>query len=278
MTRLIIFMVSMGLLASCRSSKKLQTAIAKRDTATHAKVTPVIRNTEDLRKNDTLQMIRNTLHGIDSNRIDYKTFSAKVDVDFTGGDGKKYNLNCFARIRKDSAIWLMARVSLLNIEVVRILITKDSIKVMKKQEKTYTMRSVDYLQDVASLPLDLKTMQDLIVGNPVFLDSNIIAYSAGNNMISMLSLGEYFKNLITLSASDKILMHSKLDDADVTRNRTADLTYSDYESKKGFPFSTRRRITIAEQTKLDIKMDFKQYEFNGEVDFPFTIPKKFTRE
>ena len=77
--------------------------------------------------------------------------------------------------------------------------------------------------------------------------------------------------------SDMSLVHSKLDDADINRNRTADLTYSDYENKKGVPFSTKRRITVAEKTRLDIRMDFKQYDFNQEVSFPFSVPKNYDR-
>ena len=93
----------------------------------------------------------------------------------------------------------------------------------------------------------------------------------------MLSLGEWFKNLVTLSAPENILLHSKLDDADVTRNRTAELVYEAYEHKKGISFATKRKITIAEKNKLEIKMDFKQYDFNEEISFPFSIPKNYER-
>jgi hypothetical protein len=141
----------------------------------------------------------------------------------------------------------------------------------------YTARSVDYLQEVTALPLDLATVQDLIVGNPVFLDSNVVSYSTSGNTISLLSLGTWFKNLLTLNEVDKTLLHSKLDDVNITRNRTADLTYSAYETKKGFPFSTKRRIVVTERNRLDIKLDFKQYEFNGEVSFPFSVPKNYDR-
>src|SRR5206468_1806563 len=133
-------------------------------------------------------------------------------------------------------------------------------------------------QDVTALPLDLTTLQNLIIGNPVFVDSTIVSYSLSNNTISMLSVGQWFKNLLTLDAQDKTLLHSKLDDVDFAHSRTADLTYSDYDDKKGVPFSTRRRIAVTEKNHLDIRMDFKQYEFNQEVSFPFTIPKNYDRD
>lgn len=271
MTRIFAVIIVIGLLASCRSTKKIQTAINRRDTTAVVTLPP----SAD-KKNDTIQMIRSTLNKLDSNRIDFRTFSAKVNVDYTGGDGKKYNVNANLRMYKDSAIWVNVN-ALLGIDVMRLLITKDSVKLIDRLNKTYTTRSVDYLQEVTSLPLNLQNLQDLIIGNPVFLDSNIASYSISNNQIIMLSLGQLFKNLLTLDQNDKTLIHSKLDDKDPARNRTADLTYGDYEDKKGPWFSTNRRIVVAEKNRLDIKLDFKQYDFNQEVSFPFSVPKNYDR-
>ena len=72
-------------------------------------------------------------------------------------------------------------------------------------------------------------------------------------------------------------MHSKLDDIDIARNRTADLTYGDYENKAGFNFSTYREITVSEKNKLDIQLNFKQYEFNKVLSVSFNIPKNYIR-
>ncbi len=94
-----------------------------------------------------------------------------------------------------------------------------------------------------------------------------------DNTVSLLSIGDWFKNLITVNENDKNIQHSKLDDVDVNRNRTCDLTYSDYENKKGVNFSTNRKITVAEKSKLDIRLDFKQYDFNETLSFPFPFLK-----
>ena len=269
MIRLFLLILFVAFLASCRSTKKIQTAIAKKDSVAVVVVVP-----EENKKNDSLVMIGQMMQKIRDNRIEYNTFSAKVNVDYQGGDGKKYDVNANVRIYKDSAIWISAN-AILGIEAMRVFITRDSVKLLDKLNKTYTARSVDYLQEVTALPLDLYTLQDLIIGNPVFLDSNIVSYSNGNNLVSLLSVGYWFKNLLTLTENDHVLVRSKLDDADISRNRTADLTYSDYEDKKGVPFSTKRRIVVAEKSRLDIKLDFKHYDFKQQVDFPFNITKNY---
>ena len=95
------------------------------------------------------------------------------------------------------------------------------VAVLNKLEKFYVARSIGFLQEMTSLPLDLYTLQDMIVGNPVYLDSNIIRYSTGNGVVNLLSLGQFFKNLLTLNDGDKSVIHSKLDDTNPMRSRTA---------------------------------------------------------
>jgi hypothetical protein len=116
------------------------------------------------------------------------------------------------------------------------------------------------------------------LGNPVFLSNNLISYNKSSDDLSILSVGQYFRHLLTLDEDDKKLQRSKLDDVDIKRNRTADLTYSEYQKKKDIRFATKRNITVVEKKKLDIKLDFKQYDFGEEVSFPFSVPKNYTRD
>ena len=212
-----------------------------------------------------------------NNRISFVTFSAKVDVDYRDAEGKRYDVNAHIRMYKDSVIWLSVT-GPLGIEGLRAYITRDSIKVLDKQNKIYITRSVGYIQEITALPLDLAGLQDLLVGNPVFLDSSIISYSRSANTISLQSNGKFFKNLVIVSEPGRLLQSSKLDDLDELRNRTCYLTYSDYENKKGVNFSSKRKINVTEKKKLDIDLNFKQYDFNETLSFPFNIPKNYTKD
>lgn len=261
---LIIISAAFFLFTACRPTRKIQTAITKTDTTTV--ITPVKSG------EDSAAIIQESYAKLLSQRIAFTTFNAKVDVDYVGGDGKKENVNVTLRMYKDSVIWL-AVTGLFGIEGLRAYITQDSIKLINKLDRIYTARSVAYIQEVTGLPLDLASMQELIIGNPVFLDSNIISYTRTPEAISLLSVGDFFKNLVTLN--DGKMYHSKLDDVDITRNRTCDLSYDEYENKKGPDFSAKRRITVSEKSKLDIKLDFKSYSFNETLSFPFSVPKNY---
>ena len=267
MTRLLFLIAAIGMLASCRSTRQIQTAISKKDSSSTVVIDPT--------KEDSMQMVRTLLFKVDSNKINYQTFSGKLHIDYKGGDGKDYDVNSNIRMYKDSAIWISAN-AILGIEALRVLVTKDSVKLVDKINKIYTARSIDYLQEVTALPLDLYTLQELLIGNGVFIDSNVVSYTIKPSEISFLSIGNFFKNLVTLNASNQ-LVHSKLDDVNIARSRTADLDYSEFENKKGPWFATKRKIIVAEKTRLEIELDFKSYEFNGPVSFPFSIPKNYAR-
>ena len=118
-------------------------------------------------------------------------------------------------------------------------------------------------------------MQDIIIGNPVYTGDSVVSYRQTENRILIGTMGKLFKNLLTISADNNLIERSKLDDIDISQNRTADITYADYERNNGISFSTDRDITVAEKTKVDINLQFKQYEFNKELSFPFSIPRNY---
>jgi Domain of unknown function (DUF4292) len=255
----------------CRTTKKISKAIAPKDTT----VAVVITKESSA---DSLLMIQKTLANLGKSRINYTTFTAKIKVDYEDSKGKQPDVNAYVRIIKDSLIWINIRSAFLDIDAFRILITKDSVFVVNKLNKEVQFRSIDYLQEVTEIPFDYKTVQDMIVGNPIFADTaHVVSYKKNENNILIALAGDVFKHLLTLDTAGTTLIHSKLDDLDVSRNRTADITYGDFETKSGQVFSTKRQITVAEKNKLDIRMNYKQYEFNKELSISFSIPKNYKR-
>ncbi|MGI8581622.1 MAG: DUF4292 domain-containing protein [Chitinophagaceae bacterium] len=271
MKNIFLFLITVILLSviiSCRSTKKLQTAINKKDTVITVKNVP---------SPDSLNAGKQLLGTLSSNRINFKTFSAKIKVEYEDSKGKKPDVTANIRMQKDSIIWvsIVGNFAFITVEAFRIMITRNHVTILNKLEKRVEEHPFTFIESIAKIPLDFKTLQDLIVGNPIFLGDKVVAYKVTENRMLLSTVGKYFKNLLTLSANNSLIERSKLDDLDVTLNRTGDLTYSDYENKSGVFFSTNREVTVAEKTKVDIKLNFKQYDFNTELSYPFSIPKNF---
>jgi len=267
----MLMIAAAWIMAGCHTTRKvasIHSAFSKKDTSALL----IVRQAE----RDSIQMVQQTLCSLQSKRIDFKTFSGKIKVEYEDSHGKQPNTTAYVRVINDSLIWVSLYATVFNIEAFRIIITKDSVIVLDKINKEAQIRTFDYLEEVTGIPLDYQTMQDIIIGNPVFMDSNIVSYKKSGNRILLSTVGKYFKDLLTLTNdSSLLLLHSKLDDVDLTRNRTADLTYDDYDNKTGVNFSTYREITVSEKNKLDITLFYKQYDFNKDLSIPFSIPKNY---
>ncbi|CAN5864237.1 hypothetical protein BH11BAC4_BH11BAC4_19120 [soil metagenome] len=260
-----IFFLSVAMF-SCKTTRQINKVIAPKDSTT------VFDNKSAA---DSIKLINQTLKEFNAHYIDFKTFSAKIKVDVEDSKGKQPDITAVVRIIKDSAIWMSLSATLFNVEVYRVLITKDSVILLNKQNREVQYRSLDYLQDMAHLPVDFKTLQDLLVGNPVFYSDSIMSYRQTGDLILLSSVGKVFKNLLTISSDNKLLMHIKLDDININMNRTADITYDSYVNSNGINFSTYRQIIASEKNKLDLRLNFKQYEFNKELSVSFNIPKNY---
>lgn len=251
-------------LASCSTTKKTQTTVPPAEPTTQEETKPA--------EMETMSSVLAKM-----NTLDYNTFSGKIDASYKDNKGKDYNFDVKLNMRKDELIWLSVT-GPLGIEVARGLITKDSVKILNKLEKTYLTTSISYLQDKLGLPLDLATMQDLLIGNPVFIDKASSSYTKEGDNILISSQTRYFKNLLSVLMPGYLPSVSKLEDVDAARNRSAELTYGDYKVEGDKQFSQTRNIKVNYKTNIDIDLKYKSYTFNGTISNPFSVPSGYKRQ
>src|SRR5664279_1790865 len=138
---IIIYSVS-----SCRSTKKLQTAVNRKDTQVVITPAPV--------NSDSLKGAADILKSLEKNRINFNTFSAKIKVQYEDYKGKQPDFNPFVRLYKDSVLWISINATFLSIEAFRILITKDTIIILNKLNKKVEYHPFSYVADIAQIPLN----------------------------------------------------------------------------------------------------------------------------
>ena len=261
---------------SCKTVKKtqgIQEAITKKDTA----ITIVIKESPKI---DSAAIVKDILSKVVKSKIDFNTFNAKIKVSYEG-PAKSDNYTVYLSMQKDSIILIKVTGTLLGFRGLGLQakIKKDSVIVVQYAgEQSVMNRSISYLQEVTQIPFDFSTLQDIIMGNPVFLDSNVVSYKAGSSQLLVLMVGNLFKHLLTLDNTNYTILHSKLDDVNLQRNRTCDITLSIYQPLGTKQFATYRKISVSEKSKLDIYLDFKEFTLNEPLKYTFDIPKKFKRK
>lgn len=128
---------------------------------------------------------------MNSHQFDFDFFAARFNAVLKSGH-EKQAIKGQIRIRKDSAIWCSVA-PLLGIEMARILITPDSVKMMNRMDHTVLLTSFDYLRRFLNKPVNFQMLQALLLGNdmPGFDQANFTA-SIDNMMYRLTAVDRMY--------------------------------------------------------------------------------------
>lgn len=275
MKKLLGFLLLVIGFSACKTAKKtqgLQEAMSKKDTTQTVIISEV--------KIDSGAIVRDILTKVVKSKIEFNTFNAKIKVDYESAE-KSDDYTIYLSMKKDSVILIKVKGSFLGISSVGLeaRITRDSLVLVQLVgEKNVKYRSISYLQEISQIPFDFSTLQDIILGNPIYIDSNVLSYKNSESGLLVQMAGEVFKHLLTLNNTNFQIVHSKLDDINVQRNRTCDISQNSFQPMGNFMFSTYRKITLSEKSKLDVYLRLKEYTLNEPLKYTFDIPRNLKRK
>lgn len=225
----------------------------------------------------------------DSNEFKSEWVNAKFTATVESKD-KSNSFNVNLRMRKDSAIWMSISPAL-GIEAARILVTKDSIRLMDRINSKYLISNYTALNDLLQVFVDLDMVQSLLVGNNFsYLDDKKFRSSAidGNRyVLSTLGKRKLKKAIDDKEINKRINQDvwlepdhfrvAKLQIQDKKANKKLIAQYKDFHDVEGqkFPFSVTFDV---ESTKtVHITIEYSKVVINKVQDFPFTIPEKYEK-
>ncbi len=235
---------------------------------------------------DSTTMSRPTRPGIEEARanvaeIDFRYLTAKSRISFKSQQQDIDNANVTIRVRKDSLIWVS--VSKLGIEAVRGEITKDSITIIDKIHKEYSVYDFPTLSRQFNFNMNFELLQALIVGNlplpkrPAQKIKNerdylLLRQSEGKVLVENY-IGENDRKLKKLMVTEQ-----------PTKN-TLRLDYEDFTSLNNFLFPYTSLVTLDYQSKADgqfyqtlLRIKHNKVELvDKSPGFPFSIPASYTR-
>ncbi len=94
----------------------------------------------------------------------FEYFQAKAKIDYDDGTNQ-FSSPMTIRIRKDSVIWISVNPGGLGIEVVRALITPDSVFIIDKMHNVFYPRSLHSVKDKFGVEVSFSMLQAMLVGN-----------------------------------------------------------------------------------------------------------------
>lgn len=256
----------------CRPTRNISRVIHKKDS-----IQTTCFASDSLKSSDNTKLSAQIFNQINHNITNFKTFSAKIKIHYGSRTEKDADFTAFVRIQKDSIVWL-SLTGTLGIEGFRLLVTPDKVQIMDKLHKTIQNLPFSHLQEITKLPLDFKTLQNLIVGNPTFANAAIISCTEYNNHILVSMADEYFKQTITMDKPDNRIVQTKMDDLKHQNNLTCNISVAAFEMKNNQWFPTERNVTIVSKTQTDITLNTKSFSINETLTFPFNIPKNYAKK
>lgn len=209
------------------------------------------------------------------NQVSADWLEAKAKVSYDGED-QSVSATATIVLKKDSLVWMSIRK--LGFEVARVQINKDSVYVINRLSNEYTIKGLDYLADSYNLPANLKTIQAILLGNPVFLNTRDLKMNQEENRYHLVSSSGQLENHFWLDAASLALVRTRY--GDMRTRREVDLALEDYQpldAEQNFSYLRQIKVDSNELGQAAIEIDFSDVKINEPQEIRFSIPSRYTR-
>ncbi|MDP1801437.1 MAG: DUF4292 domain-containing protein [Bacteroidota bacterium] len=227
---------------------------------------------------------------VKENEFSFIWLTAKANVE-TLIDGKEESFDIKVNIRKDSAMLITIQY-LLGLQVAKILITKDSVKMVNYIQKNYFKGDFNYINDMLNADLDFNVLQAVLFGNSAEFyeddDLKLKPVTDRQNCHYLLST-ERKRRLKRLQAGDNGLKKAlqiltlnpdnykiiKNEFSDPATNRTFIANYKNFTQKDSVYAPYHVDIDIVAEKKATVKIDYVRIEKNTPQKLSLNIPAKY---
>lgn len=189
------------------------------------------------------------------------------------------------RIKKDSVIWIS--IAPVGLEVMRCLITPDSIKLYSKIQKNASAASLDSLSNLWGFPV-FKTLQSLLLNEMFFYSTEPIQDTMA--LLSMCKVNKKNNKIIISRSLPKNLNkendiqkeqiwnikneHYRITEVKVVEKVDSEkykmkLFYDDYEIFDSIAYPTNISLKWKLFANFDMDINYSKVKFNEDLSFPF---------
>jgi hypothetical protein len=221
--------------------------------------------------------------------IHFSDLSAKFSAEYTK-DKKTTSFSGQIRIKHDSLIWISIS-PIMGIEMLRVVLTNDSIKYLNRISSTYFLRDFNYMNRLLNKALDFDMVQAFLLGNDFSFYENgkfKAGIDGGQYKLSTAERHKLKKNLRKNVTSDNIpIQHIWLDPSNFKiiqivikeiekDNRKFEANYSEFEEINGQLFPTKLFFAIETgESNVKINVSYSRIVIGQCQNFPFRIPESY---
>lgn len=195
----------------------------------------------------------------------YQTLSARAKVTWNDGN-EETSFQTGIRMKQDSVVWMS--LSAAGIEGVRLLIGRDSMRVLNNLSGDVSTHDLSYLQFWLPFPVNFPMLQQFIAGQRMAIGEKAAMVSAEDSLWVLHTESDNMRETVWVDKQHytlrKILLKDKL------MNQDMEVIFEAYSALDGKPFSFRRLIHIHHgPASMQMTIEVTRAKLNEVLTYPF---------
>ncbi|TAE88242.1 MAG: DUF4292 domain-containing protein [Bacteroidetes bacterium] len=216
-------------------------------------------------------MKQEKLSRINVSENEFGFYQAKIKAQYKE-DNKGLNFDILLVMEKDKYIW-MSITALLGIEVARVMITGDSVRIIDRLHKKVILTDFSYLQQMSNVPLQLEHLQRLIVANTIFKNS------AERSMVDTTT-GELVVYTLLESQKQTTFYNNEYHPqkaiiSDLQQQKELKVNYELFTQTDTKSLPTKIDINIRAEKRIDCTFELSNFVFEKKRDVQFNVPSGY---
>lgn len=218
---------------------------------------------------------------VENNTLEFKTLSARLNINLNFGDND-LSSRAELRIVKDSALQISIQ-PFLGIEMFRMELTPDSLKMIDRMNKRYVADNYSNLKGQTPIEFNFYNLQALFT-NQLFVpgEKKISRRQAHkfkfnkNETGAVINIRDAMDLVYTFIANaNGNIITTNINDSDDKYNMAWD--YKDFRTNNGKVFPMKMDIGLSENgaSKGKISMDFSRMQLDTPLKLEMSIPSKY---
>jgi hypothetical protein len=210
-------------------------------------------------------------------------------------DESKIGIKGTIKIQKDSLIWISVNPGI-GIELARIVLSRDSVKIIDKINSTYYIGDYEYFNRNYKIQIDFFLLQSILLNkyfqyddteinsihkNMIFeeTDSNIVCVKipidANNQVLASIEGSKILQEIFIDRQLNKI---TKISIADNFEKKKMNIDYNEFQKVNKLLFPKLINLNISnESNSMDFSLKYSKVVVDKKMRFPFKISKKYKR-
>ena len=227
---------------------------------------------------------------LSNNELKFDWLTAKVNIEYIEGE-KRTNFKAQIRMRKDSIIW-MSFSPALGIEVVRLMITNDSVQLINRLNKTFFLGDYKFVNEFLKTNIDFDVFQSFLTGNDFqYYEKAKFKASIDDEKYKLATTSRHkLKEFVKKSDENPIVFIQNIwlnpNNFKITKvkikeinkeNKKLEALYNKFNIIDGQLFPVDITYKISADVDISVDIDFSKIVLNKSTRFPFKIPRKYER-